>query len=189
MKRPIVIYDSCVLYPAPLRDLLMRLAVRDLYQAKWTDEIHREWIYNLLKNRPDLTEEGLCRTKEKMNRHIRDCMVEGYEKLIKELTLPDPHDRHVLAAAIYTKAQLIITFNLRDFPAKALNQYNIKASHPDDFFISLLDLDRATVIATMRETKLSLKNPTKSPEEYLGILKSQSLPRTADYVRGYLKNI
>lgn len=59
MAQFIVIYDSCVLYPAPLRDLLMRLALTDLYHAKWTQEIHKEWMRNLLKNRPDLTAERL----------------------------------------------------------------------------------------------------------------------------------
>lgn len=82
MSRFVVIYDSCVLYPAPLRDLLMRLALADLYQAKWTKDIHREWIQSLLKNRPDLTEERLESIRSKMDLHVRDCLVEGYEELI-----------------------------------------------------------------------------------------------------------
>jgi hypothetical protein len=49
-----VVYDACVLYPAPLRDLLMRLALTDLYRAKWTEQIHEEWIRNLLENRQDI---------------------------------------------------------------------------------------------------------------------------------------
>ena len=44
-----VIYDACVLYPAPLRDFLMRLALTDLYRARWTDMIHDEWTHNVLK--------------------------------------------------------------------------------------------------------------------------------------------
>lgn len=70
MANFIVIYDSCVLYPAPLRDLLMRLALTDLYQAKWTRDIHCEWIRNLLKNRSDLTEERLQLTQAKMDLHV-----------------------------------------------------------------------------------------------------------------------
>lgn len=50
----ILIYDACVLYPAPLRDMLMRLALTDLYRARWTDMIHDEWTRNVLKQRPDL---------------------------------------------------------------------------------------------------------------------------------------
>lgn len=131
MSKLIVVYDSCVLYPAPLRDLLMRLALTDLYQAKWTNKIHEEWIYNLLKKRPDLTVERLQKTKDNMNMHVRDCLIEGYEKLIEKLTLPDPYDRHILAAAIYAKADLIITFNLRDFPRSITIPYAIQAIHPD----------------------------------------------------------
>jgi len=84
------IYDACVLYSAPLRDLLMQLALTDLFRARWTDRIHDEWIGNLLKKRPDLTLEQLTRTKELMNSHVRDCLVTNYEYLIPYLQLPDP---------------------------------------------------------------------------------------------------
>lgn len=120
MANFIVIYDSCVLYPAPLRDLLMRLALTDLYQAKWTRDIHCEWIRNLLKNRSDLTEERLQLTQAKMDLHVRDCLVFDYEGLIDSLKLPDPDDRHVLAAAIKASAQTIVTYNLSDFPRQLL---------------------------------------------------------------------
>jgi hypothetical protein len=89
----------CVLYPAPLRDLLMRLALTDLYHAKWTQEIHKEWMRNLLKNRPDLTIERLESVRARMDLHVRDGLIEGYEELIDGIKLPDPNDRHVLAAA------------------------------------------------------------------------------------------
>lgn len=94
----IVIYDSCVLYPAPLRDLLMRFALTDLYQAKWTKDIHCEWMRSLLKNRSDLTEERLEMTRAKMDLHVKDCLVFDYEELIGSLKLPDPDDRHVLSS-------------------------------------------------------------------------------------------
>src|SRR4051794_12566422 len=94
------VYDANVLYPAPLRDFLMHLALTDLFKARWTNDIHDEWIRNVLKDRPDLTLEQLTRTKELMNAHARDCVVEGYRELIPALELSDPDDRHVLAAAI-----------------------------------------------------------------------------------------
>jgi hypothetical protein len=78
----------------------MHLALADLFRAKWTDEIHDERTRSVLENRPDPTREQLERTRELMNGHVRDCLVIGYEVLIPELTLPDPDDRHVLAAAI-----------------------------------------------------------------------------------------
>src|SRR5579863_5685090 len=96
-----VLYDACVLYPAPLRDLLMHLALTDLYRAKWSNEIHEEWISSILSARKDLRREFLEKTRHKMNISVRDCLVENYQDLIPTLFLPDPNDRHVLAAAIY----------------------------------------------------------------------------------------
>lgn len=104
MAQFIIIYDSCILYPAPLRDLLMRLALTDLYHAKWTQEIHKEWMRNLLKNRPDLTIERLESVRTRMDLHVRDSLVEGYEELIDGIKLPYPNDRHVLAAAMILRA-------------------------------------------------------------------------------------
>lgn len=94
------VYDACVLYPAPLRDLLLRLALTDLFRARWTDRIHEEWIRSVLENRPDLKPEQLERTRQLMNQAVPDCLVTGYEGLIDQLELPDPDDRHILAAAI-----------------------------------------------------------------------------------------
>lgn len=189
MAHFIVVYDSCVLYPAPLRDLLMRLALTDLYQAKWTRHIHQEWMRNLLKNRPDLTEEKLQKIREKMDLHVRDGLVEGYEELIESIHLPDPDDRHVLAAAIRSNAQTIVTFNLSDFPTQETAKYEIDVQHPDEFLRHLIDLTPAKVIETVKETRLSLKNPPKTTVEYLSILEQQSLPRTVAYLKEYEKMI
>jgi len=111
----------------------MHLAVSGLFRAKWTDAIHEEWIRNLLNNRPDLNRAQLERTRELMNRAVPDCLIEGYESLVPALVLPDPHDRHVLAAAISVGARVIVTFNEKDFPSKTLAQFGIEAQHPDEF--------------------------------------------------------
>ena len=99
MSKFTAVYDACVLYPAPLRDALMRLALTDLFKAHWTDRIHDEWINALLRAKKH-SPESLLRVKELMDRHVRDAKVYGYEPLIEGLDLPDPDDRHVLAAAI-----------------------------------------------------------------------------------------
>ena len=96
-----VIYDACVLYPAPLRDLLMHLALTDLYRARWTDMIHDEWTQNLLQRRPDIRPEDLARTRRLMNDNVRDALISGFDHLIGAIQLPDPDDRHVLATAIH----------------------------------------------------------------------------------------
>ena len=185
MLHLIVIYDACILYSAPLRDLFMRLALADLYQAKWTNDIHDEWIRNLLKNRPDITKAKLEKTKEKMNTHIHNCLVTRYKHRIKAIKLPDPNDRHVLAAAIQTKAHIILTLNTSDFPSRTLEKYAIKAQHPDHFLQHLLSFAPSLVIQTIQETRLSLKNPPKTPDEYLAILEQQSLPKTVHFLRQY----
>ena len=178
-----VVYDSNVLYPAPLRDLLMRLALTDLFRARWTDEIHEEWMRNVLRNRPDLTQSQIERTRDLMNAHVRDCLVEGYQSLIPALDLPDPNDRHVLAAAIRANASVVVTFNLADFPEEQLAAYGIEAQHPDQFIVHLIDLDREKVCAAAEEQRASLRNPPKTIEEFLDILLRQGLPRTVEFLR------
>jgi hypothetical protein len=105
-----VVYDANVLYPAPLRDLLIRPALTDLFRARRTDDIHDEWIGNVLEARPDPTREQLERTRELMNDNVRGCIVEGYQGLISGLELPDPYDRHALTAAIRASASVIRKF-------------------------------------------------------------------------------
>jgi predicted nucleic acid-binding protein len=136
----IVLFYACVLSPAPLRDFLMRLALTDLFQARWSDQIHDEWTRNLLANRPELTAENLTRCRRLMDAHVPDCLVTGYESLTPTLSLPDPDDRHMLATAIHGGAGLIITYNLSDFPAPALGQFEIEILHPDEFIVRNWDL-------------------------------------------------
>jgi predicted nucleic acid-binding protein len=182
MKSIVAVLDACVLYPAPLRDFLMHLAVFDTFQAKWTEEIHAEWIRNVLKNRPDLKTEQLERTKQLMNAHTRDAIVENYESLIDSLKLPDENDRHVLAAAIYAKADLIVTFNLRDFPANELARYGVEAVHPDNFVQRLIESNANLVFSAAQQQWKSLKNPPKPLAEFLEILASNGLVKTVKYL-------
>lgn len=178
-----VVYDACVLYPAPLRDLLMHLALSDVYRARWSDMIHEEWIRNVLIDRPDLTKEQLNRTRQLMNAHVRDSLVTGFEYLIDSIHLPDPDDRHVAAAAIHSGASLIVTFNLKDFPAQALEPYNLSAQHPDDFIVDLLDLHPAGVLEAAANHRRSLKNPSKTADEYLDTLLAQGLTQSVAVMR------
>jgi len=179
-----VVYDACVLYPAPLRDFLLQLATTGLFAAKWTDRIHQEWMGNLLAKRPEL-EEKLPRTRELMDQAVPDCLVEGYEPLIDSLELPDPDDRHVLAAAIRSGAQLIVTINLRDFPEAILANWDIEAVHPDDFVQQQMDLHEGTVVGVAKRHRDSLHKPPKSVAEYLQTLSAQGLVATADRLKEF----
>lgn len=180
-----VVYDACVLYPAPLRDLLMRLALTDLYRARWSDAIHEEWIRNVLTDRPDLTRQTLERTRDLMNAHVRDCVVTGFEHLIPMIDAPDPDDRHVIAAAIHSSADLVVTFNLKDFPSSTLARYNLEAKHPDDFIMDLADLYPAIVCGAAAAHRRSLKHPPKTVEEYLDNLLKQGLTQTVSQLRDW----
>jgi len=94
--------------------------------------IHEEWI-NALLRKNTFTREKLERVRDLMDAHAKDARVTGYELLIDTLDLPDPDDRHVLAAAICCGADAIVTFNLKDFPKDKLAHYGIEVIHPDDF--------------------------------------------------------
>lgn len=185
MSQFTALFDACVLYPAPLRDLLMELALTDLFRAKWTNEIHDEWIRNLLKNRPDLTLERLQITREKMNLHIQDSLVKNYQSLIPSLTLSDQNDRHVLAAAICARADVIITFNLSDFPPEVLEIYGIEAQHPDEFISHLIDLAPPLVYKAIQEIQTRLKNPPRTIDELLKTYEDLGLIKTVAALRFY----
>lgn len=176
--RFVVLFDACVLYPAPLRDFLLRLSISGLFAAKWTEQIHDEWICNVLEKRPELKSQ-LKRTRKLMNEAVPDCLVKNYESLIDGLNLPDENDRHVLAAAIRCSAQAIITFNLKDFPEEVLKLYGIEAIHPDVFIEHQISLHQGAVIKTAKNHRAALKNPPRSAEDYLATLSAQKLVVTA----------
>lgn len=178
----VVVYDANVLYPAELRDFLIRLAGAGLFQAKWTDRILDETFDAILGNRPELGER-LRRTREKMNRAVPDVLVEGYESLIAGIRLPDPDDRHVLAAAIRSHAQVIVTFNLRDFPQSRLDLYDIEAQDPDDFAMHVFDLDPSKVVAVLKNQSADLVAPEISFEELLARLERTGLRQLVATVR------
>lgn len=187
MNRPIVLYDSSVLYPAPLRDLLMHLALTNLFKARWTDTIHDEWMRNVLKNRPDLSRERLERTRQRMDKNVPDALVTRYKELIPSLKLPDPDDRHVLAAAIRAKADTIVTMNLRHFPKASLELYDMKAQHPDDFVMRLVGLNANAVFQAIMVQQQSLTKPAKTMTEFLGTLEQQGLKKVTAWLRNVLQ--
>jgi predicted nucleic acid-binding protein len=171
----IVIYDANVLYPNSLRDLLIRVAQVGLFQAKWTDEILDETFRNLKLKRPDLDPARLDRTRELMNRAVRDVLVTGYEPLIDVLELPDADDRHVLAAAIKAGAQLIVTDNTKDFPVTHLASWNVQAQTADDFVLDLVDLNAPAVHAQVRRMADAFMDPPSTIADVLDSLERVGL--------------
>ncbi|TQV70748.1 PIN domain-containing protein [Exilibacterium tricleocarpae] len=181
-----VVYDANVLYPAPLRDLLMRLALTDLFKAHWTDAIHEEWIAALLRQGKH-TREKLEHVKALTDAHIRDAKVYGYEDLIDSFNLPDPDDHHVLAAAIRCSADAIVTFNKKDFPEGTLSPYSIDIIHPDDFIYYQIDMAPAICCKAIRAQRLALKNPVIAVDDFLGTLQKQQLPQTVSKLKEFVE--
>jgi predicted nucleic acid-binding protein len=185
----VILLDACVLYSAPLRDLLLRLALHHLFRAHWTNQIHDEWAENLLRNRPNIKREAIERTRQLMDRGVQGALISGYEHRIDALQLPDADDRHVLAAAIESGAETILTFNLQDFPAAALAPHNMEALHPDTFVRQLLEHSAEEVIEAIKNLRGALRNPPKSAEEYLDALTRCGLPDTAQALQKYIDQL
>jgi predicted nucleic acid-binding protein len=172
-----VVYDASVLHPASVRDLLVRLAQTGLFRARWSNQILDEMVNSVLRRQPDLDPARLARTRDLMCRAVADCMVEDFDPLIEGLDLPDPDDRHVLAAAIKCHAQVIVTENLRDFPDTVLDPYGIEAQRADEFVLHVIELAPAAVAAVLQRQADALVNPPQSLDELLDRLRSNGLDR------------
>jgi predicted nucleic acid-binding protein len=169
-----------------LRDLLLSLSLTNLFRVRWTDRIHDEWMTAVQRDRPDLAER-LARTRQLMDDAIPDATVTGYETLTTALTLPDPDDRHVLAAAIVGGADVIVTANLKDFPAEALEPFGIEAQHPDEFISHVLTLSPQPALAAVRQMRLRLRQPAYTADEFLALLLLQGLVRTVAVLRDNIR--
>lgn len=182
------VFDACVLYPQTLRDLLLNLARTDLFRARWTDLINEEWTRKLLEANPDKADR-VARTLALVNQSVEGCLVSGYEELIPTLQLPDPNDRHVLAAAIIGQANVIVTLNLDDFPPTQLESFGVEAQHPDTFVAYVISLDQEAACAAIRRMRQRYKNPPMTATEYVDSLEKKGLSRSADLLRGFVDQI
>lgn len=178
--------DANVLYPAPLRDILLELSVSDLFQARWSWYVLDEMKRNIMKNRPDLNEEKLDKTIELMNANCRDYITEIPESLIESIYgLPDLNDRHVVAGALISRSHAIVTWNLKDFPKPSLNKYRLEPIDPDTFLEAQFDLDNGRFLECISRVRKRLKFPAKTVDEYLSTLIQQRLVKTATKLKQY----
>ena len=185
--RPIAVLDANVLYSAPLRDLLIRLAIDGQYQARWTGRILDECFDNLLANRPDLNAVALARTRDLLGRAVRAAAVTGYEHRAHELTLPDPDDVHVLAAALHADATVIVTANLADFPDAILSPLGIEAIGPDRFVARLVAQDWEGVMDIIERQAAALASPPMTASDVLDALARNGMSDTVDALRAQLE--
>lgn len=175
-----VVLDTCVLYPAHLRDTLLRLAERGLFRPLWSADIVEELRRNLTELGIGLTTiDGLL---DQMTFAFPDAEVIGYEALIDVMTC-DPKDRHVLAAAVRADAGAIVTFNVKDFPHHSVAPFELDVIHPDAFLLDQLDLAPGAVLDELAEQAAANRRAPKTSPQLLDALERAGAPAFADEVR------
>jgi predicted nucleic acid-binding protein len=175
-----VVVDTCVLYPAHLRDTLLRIAERDLYGALWSPDIVEELRRNLIEDGFDA--DSVRHLIDELGKAFPDAAVAGYQSLIDGLTC-DPKDRHVLEAAVRAAAAAIVTHNVDDFPVGSVEAYEIEVIHPDTFLLDLLDLAPGRVIDELRQQATANRREPKTLLGLLDALTEPGAPGFADEVR------
>ncbi|ANK94207.1 MULTISPECIES: PIN domain-containing protein [Rhizobium] len=174
-KPPVAVYDACVLYPFHLRNVLVQCAFDGLVDARWTDDIHAEWIRNLAIGSPEIPFPRLEATRDRIKKVLPDADVGNHRILIPDLSLPDPDDRHVLAAAIAGKASVIVTWNLKDFPAADLRPHGVACVSPDNFLVGLHSTFSSALIDSIRRARLNLRKTVPAVHEFIDALDHQGL--------------
>lgn len=187
MTGPVALYDANVLYPFTLRDVLIRLGIAGVVRPRWTAQILDEVFRNLSRNRPELDPIRLTRTRLLMNEAVRDVTVQDYAHLMDGLELPDPDDRHVLAAAIKGEARVIVTKNLQDFPIEALEPWGLVALHPDDFLLTVQGSHPSALNRVVSDIAGSWRAPRADAEAVLDRLVLE-VPRTVGLLRDECPN-
>jgi len=179
LKVSVVIFDACILYPFHLRNIVVQIAVDRLVDARWSDEIHDEWIRNLVADVPGIPIERLKITRKLMNDSLPNATVTGYRTHLEAVALPDPDDRHVVAAAIAAGASVILTWNLRDFPTKELKKHGLVRQNPDAFLTALYDKAPDLTLASLANARRNLSKTRISAADFVDILKNQKLIQLA----------
>jgi predicted nucleic acid-binding protein len=178
------VLDTNVIYPIIIRDLLFWFAHYDLYTPKWSKHIFDEWQSVL--ERKGIPADEADRRVQRANEAFPDAMVRNYESLIEGLTMQDEKDRHVLAAAIKTNADVIVTNNIKHFPVEYLESFGLVAKTADDFLTDIIDLNNEQAIAAFKEMVLNKKNPELDEFEVLDDLRANGLNDTANYLHALL---
>lgn len=176
------VLDTNVIFPIITRDLLFWFAYYDLYTPKWSEHIFDEWRDVMIRKGVEEAE----RRVQRANTAFPDALVKNYTSLIDKLELPDEKDRHVLAAAIKTNANVIVTSNLKDFPTAYLKSFGLTAKNADDFLTDLIDLNSDKAVEAFKEMVLNRKNPAMDEYQVLESLRKIGLKDTADYLHTLL---
>jgi len=167
------VLDTNVIYPIDIRDLLFWFASYDLFTPKWSKHIFSEWE-NVMK-RKGISDEEIKKRLNKAQLAFPDALVDNYESLVNTLELPDEKDRHVLAAAIKTNANIIVMNNMKDFPKKYLASFGLTAKTSDDFITDTIDLNTDVALEAFRALVLNRTNPNLDEFEILDRFRKNGL--------------
>jgi hypothetical protein len=184
----VAVFDACILYPFHLRNIVVQAATDQLVAARWTDEIHDEWVRNVAGAR-GVPMAKLQRIRRFMNETLPAAMVTGYEEYVAAVNLPDPDDRHVAAAGIAAGATLIVTWNLRHFPVKELQRFGLRRATPDTFLSDLYDRVPDLMIGSLASARENLTRTHVSASDFIDILNRQRLVQLATRAQGHLRDL
>lgn len=185
----VAVCDACILYPFHLRNIIVQASVDRLFHARWTDTIHDEWMRNLVAKTPGLSIDRLEATKRLMDVALPSAMVAGYERHVQAVSLPDPDDRHVAAAAIEAGASTIITWNLRDFPVGELRKHGLMRQSPDVFLAALYGHVPEQLVSSLANARSNLSRSRVSATDFIGILRDQKLIRLAAQIEKHVGDL
>jgi predicted nucleic acid-binding protein len=186
---PIAVFDACILYPFHLRNIVVQAAVDRVIEARWTDAIHDEWMRNLAANAPAIPIARLENARRLMNEAVPTATVRGHEDHMASVNLPDPDDRHVVAAGIAGGASTIVTWNVRHFPLKELKKFGLRRETPDAFLADLYDQVPDLMIGSLANARRNLTKTRVSASDFIAILNGQRLVLLAKRAEAHLAEI
>lgn len=171
--------DANVLVPVALTDTILRAAERGLFIPRWSPVIMREAYEAITKIHPNITATRRQARLTSMDTRFPDACVQWHMSLIDDIDLPDPDDRHVVAAARIGNADVIVTRNVKDFPEKTLQVFGLEVVDPDCFLRDMLDLFPKAMLSVIQEQAADTKRPPLSVEGVLKSLERAGVPEFA----------
>lgn len=185
--------DANALVPVLQRDLILSLGEAGFYRPRWSARVLDEFEAAFLKVVKGATPEIAANQRASMEQAFDEASVIGYERLIPIFTNgPDADDAHVMAAAQRCGAEVIVTNNVRDFPAELLRPFDMHAATPDEFIADALDLDQEVGVATVRQMRLRYGKDGRaalSPATLIEKLRGLGLHQTADILAHNLEGL